>query len=342
MSICIASEIDSYVPSYEDVRMKALRKFVEKVYVPRSIRRQGVERARVVRYMLKAEKVFQVVASELGRVARLPKTGSMHPFYAELVNLASDGMYDQVIERAQKAVKIVAKLWREYRPRILACYTGVEAKDLAREFVGRALSVAKRALRNSDKVREAVRVLKKTPCIDPNEPTMIIAGMPQVGKSTLVSRISSAKPEIAPYPFTTKHIILGHFTWNNIRIQVIDTPGILDRPVEEMNPIERKAVAALKHLRAVTIFLIDPCRDAYYSLDRQLNVLRSVSNFVGRDRLIVALNKIDAVDEDRLREVEDILRNEGYDRLVRISALYGYGLEELVERAMELIKALYG
>ncbi len=339
--MCIPEKLRVRIPTYEEVRKRVLELFVESVVVPRGIRRQGRERTKVFRYMLKCERVFQYIVSELGRVARLPRTGSMHPFYAELVVLASQGRYDEALERASKSVKVITKLWRKYRSRILSAYTGAEAKELAREFVGRALSVVRRCLRDVESVREALQILRKTPCIDPSVPTMIIAGMPQVGKSTLVGRISSAKPEVAPYPFTTKHIILGHLELGHLKIQIIDTPGILDRPVEEMNDIERRAVAALKHLRAITVFLMDPSIDSYYSFEQQLTVLKSVASFVGKERLLVVLNKIDKVDKNRVSECRKMLESAGFRVDAEISALLGEGLDKLIKLIIERIEKMY-
>jgi len=170
---------------------------------------------------------------------------------------------------------------------------------------------------------------------------MIIAGMPQVGKSTLVSRISSAKPEVAPYPFTTKHIILGHVELGPIKIQVVDTPGILDRPVEEMNEIERRAVAALKHLKAITVFLLDPSRDSYYGFEQQVSVLKSVAEFVGKDKLVVVFNKIDRVDESRKAECRKIVESIGFSVDLEISALLGYGIDKMLQLVIEKIEQLY-
>jgi len=330
--VCLPEELKRPVPRYEEVRQRVLRVFVEPVNVPRGVRKQGRERYRVFRYMLKCERVFQTLATELGRVARLPSLDSVPPFYAELLTISCGDDYSRLVEGCRRAVKIVSRLWREYRSRILSSYTGREAKDLAREFVGRALSVARRALRPAERVNKALAELRRAPCIESDAPTVVIAGMPQVGKSTLVSVLSSAKPEIAPYPFTTKTVILGHMQLGLYRIQIIDTPGILDRPIEEMNPIERKAVAALTKLsRALVLFLMDPSRDSYYPFQRQLETLKSVRSLVGEDRLVVVFNKVDKVDEKRLEECREAVKALGMEVSAEISALYGYGIDRLIE-----------
>jgi len=337
-SRCPPEELRIRILSFDELRQRALSVYLESVAVPRSIRRQGRDRVRIMRYVLKCERVFQVVAAELGRIARLPRTTSMHPFYAEIANIASHGRFDEIVARAARGVMIVSKLWKEYRERILSSLTPAEAKRLAREFVGRTLSVARRSLRHAELLREAVKALRQTPCIDTESPLVIVAGMPQVGKSTLISRLSTAKPEISPYPFTTKHVILGHMEVDGHRIQLLDTPGLLDRPNSEMNPIERRAAAALRLLRAVTLFLIDPSRDSYYSIDKQLRVLRNVSEIVGVDNLLVVMNKVDKVDEGRLKSVEELVEEAGFQVKYRISALKGWGLGELVRGVVEELR----
>ncbi len=341
MEECVPKELRVRVPTYEDVRKRVLQEFPKPVVVPRGIRRLGRERAMVYRYVVKCERVFQIIAEELGRVARMPRTDAMHPFYAELVRAALGEEYDKLVENARRCVKVVSRLWKDYRSKILSCYSGSEAKNLAREFVGRALSSVKRALRNVDKVIAALAELRKLPCIDPEQPTMIVAGMPQVGKSTLVSTLSSAKPEVAPYPFTTKTIIAGHMDLGPTKLQIIDTPGILDRPIEEMNPIERRAIAALTTLRAIVVFLMDPSPDSYYSFDRQLRTLKSVSQLVGEDRLLVVFNKVDKVSRDRIDECRKAVESLGLRVDLEISALYGYNLDKLVQLVLNRLGMEY-
>jgi nucleolar GTP-binding protein len=82
-----------------------------------------------------------------------------------------------------------------------------------------------------------------------------------VGKSSLLRCLSSAKPEIAQYPFTTKEIHVGHIEktekYITKRFQIIDTPGLLDRPLSKRNEIEKQAIAALTHLADLIVFVLD-------------------------------------------------------------------------------------
>jgi len=335
--ICISDEAKKfYIPTYESLRKLVLKTYVESTKVPRSLYRQGKERVSIMRYLIKCERIFSLLAGNLGRVARLPRTNTMPKFYAEIVKLGVGEYYDETIVRAMKGTRILTKLWRDYRKIILTSSTKYEAKKYAQEFVGRALSVTRRVLRYADKAAEAVKLLRESPCIDETIPIIIVAGMPQVGKSTLVSKVSSAKPEISPFPFTTKKAILGHGTIDSIYYQVIDTPGILDRPFNEMNQIERKAIAVLRSLDAPIIFLIDPTSDSYYALDSQIRVLKDIMTIRETKYILPTINKIDKARENELKRAKNAIENLGFSKIFTISALKGINVWNLIKRAINL------
>ncbi|MEM3341966.1 MAG: GTPase, partial [Thermoplasmata archaeon] len=134
------------------------------------------------------------------------------------------------------------------------------------------------------------------PVIDTQRPVIIVAGYPNVGKSAFVKAVSSAEPEVASYPFTTKEIVVGHFKKNRQAYQVMDTPGLLDRPLEKRNNIEKKAIAALKNLPGIIVFLVDLSEDCGYSVNHQLSLLDEVRNEFGRERVLPVISKSDLVD----------------------------------------------
>ena len=107
------------------------------------------------------------------------------------------------------------------------------------------MSQLKKCSGSLQRLKEVAKFIAGLPGIDLEEPIAIVSGPPNAGKSTFVSTVSSAKPEVATYPFTTKRGIVGHAEVEGRRVQVVDTPGLLDRPLEEMNEVERRAVAAL-------------------------------------------------------------------------------------------------
>jgi len=124
-----------------------------------------------------------------------------------------------------------------------------------------------------------------------------IAGYPNVGKSSLLRCISKAKPQIAQYPFTTKEIHVGHLERKDKyilkRYQVIDTPGLLDRPLSKRNDIEKQAIAALSHLADVIVFIMDTSETCGYSLDDQKHLLTQMKKMFKDSQFIIVENKAD-------------------------------------------------
>ena len=75
--------------------------------------------------------------------------------------------------------------------------------------------------------------------------------------------------KIASYPFTTKGVIVGIRMEGRNRVQFVDTPGILDRPANERNPIERQALSAMMNVASVILFILDPSEDCGYPMEVQ-------------------------------------------------------------------------
>lgn len=174
-------------------------------------------------------------------------------------------------------------------------------------------------LKNLDKISKSLNdkreSLKEIPPISSNDYTVVIAGYPNVGKSTILSKLTTSKPKIAPYPFTTTGINIGNFDFKYQRIYVIDTPGILDRPLTKRNQIELKAISAIGFLANILIFVIDASSTKRYSLEEQMSLYEDLDNKFSLPTLLVQ-NKID-----------DSTPIEGAD--LRISAKDDIGVNEL-------------
>jgi nucleolar GTP-binding protein len=156
---------------------------------------------------------------------------------------------------------------------------------------GRISSITRDVDKNLRFLNDARNKLRKLPDVG-IEPTIVIAGYPNVGKSSFVSRVSSASPEIASYPFTTKGLAVGHFEIDGVRCQIVDTPGLLDRPLGQRNEIEMQAISALRHLGDVMLFIIDPSGTCGYEPDEQMRLLNEVREHIDMP-LLVAANKVD-------------------------------------------------
>lgn len=164
------------------------------------------------------------------------------------------------------------------------------------EIYGRITSVVKQIKKELDVLADAQHIMKDLPNLS-DIPTIVIAGYPNVGKSSLIRCLSSAKPKVAQYPFTTKEIYVGHIEIKEKhitkRFQIVDTPGLLDRPFSKRNEIELQAIAALKNLADVIVFILDPSETCGYSLSDQKNLYFQLEKMFNESIFIIVENKTD-------------------------------------------------
>jgi len=99
--------------------------------------------------------------------------------------------------------------------------------------------------------------------------------------------------EVQNYAFTTKSLYVGHMDYQYLRWQVIDSPGVLDRPLEERNTIEMQAITALAHLNCCIIFILDLDPLCKYSIFQQITLFRSLKALWVTKPVLFVCNKTD-------------------------------------------------
>jgi len=287
----------------------------------------------------RVEAAADYVSEKLKRIAlSMPFLDSLHPFYRELVStLVSEDAYRVCLSRLYSVSKIVRKIARESLSAIASSSDAKSVAKARRAFLGRLRSILEDLDDCIKLIRTCQAEIAKLPSIDPYTPSIVIAGAPNVGKSSLLRAISRAKPEVRPYPFTTTNVIVGHLELAGRRVQAVDTPGLLDRPLSEKGLVERRAVAALKHLKGVTIFIFDPTTMCGFPLDYQLAVYDGVKELLGENPLIPVANKVDVMSPEQASNLVKALGEEARD-LTFISALYGINIDYLLE---QVEKALF-
>ena len=253
------------------------------------------------------------VTTRLGNaVEGFPSLREVNPFYLELIKATVD------VERVLKALghmsaerRIITKVKGNAIGRIkgLGKTESRKAAVIAKEFYGR-LSGLVRKLDSSVKVyNQAAKKLKELPKIKFDVPTVIIAGFPNTGKSTILGRLTKSRPKVASYPFTTQKLQIGYMKQGYGKIQLIDTPGLLDRPLGKRNKIERKAIAALRHLAGLILFVVDPTAAGGFGLGEQKRLLEEVEKEFSGVKVLVVANKADAASEKELGEVQKVFGN---------------------------------
>lgn len=98
-----------------------------------------------------------------------------------------------------------------------------------------------------------------------------------------------------PYPFTTQSLYVGHTDYNYVRWQVIDSPGILDHPLEERNTIEMQSITALAHLKACILYFIDISQSCGYTIDQQISLFNNIKPLFVNKPVLVVFSKIDLI-----------------------------------------------
>ena len=168
--------------------------------------------------------------------------------------------------------------------------------DARKEAYGRISSIMRRVKPSLLWLSQARETLKRLPTIDQVLPCIVVCGDPNVGKSAFISALSSGKMEVNHYPFTTKQIHVGHFVHRRLQYQLVDTPGLLDRPMEQRNYIEMQAIAALEHVGSLVLFLVDESESCGTSYEEQMNLLEEVETLLPETELMVVTSKADLLD----------------------------------------------
>ena len=170
-----------------------------------------------------------------------------------------------------------------------------------------------------------------------------LVGFPNAGKSTLIARISAARPKIADYPFTTLTPNLGVVRLDDDRSFVVaDVPGL----IEGAHAGEGLGDRFLRHVERtkVLVHLVDVSgasgRDPGHDFDVIREELRLFDARLAAKPHLVAANKIDALDDPaRLERLDRHVRDCGFP-LYRISGVTGEGVTDLLEAAWRQIAAV--
>ncbi len=266
--------------------------FMPQIQDPKELIKSSIERAkRSAKQVTEKDRTRRIRERELARVRILGDRVSsklnnvvkstanfnhLSPFYKELVISVID--LDEVKKSLSSLGWLsskVAKLSQEYSRKIKRERDIGEMTRLRKQFEARVEDLLMRNMWAFNTLREASKKLEKLPKIK-EMPTVILAGYPNVGKSSIMKALTGSDVEIKSYPFTTKQILVGYIKKGYKRVQIIDTPGLLDRPIEKANKIERQAISAIRNLSRKIIFILDPSETCGYSIENQLSLLKSI------------------------------------------------------------------
>jgi len=208
-------------------------------------------------YMRKVKYCQSTYSEKFAKIlTEFPKIDDIHPFYADLCNVLYDrDHYKLALGQVGACKKLIDNIAKDYVRMMKFADSLYKCKMLKRAALGRMCTSVKKLAGSLSYLEEVRQHLGRLPSINPATRTLILTGYPNVGKSSFMNIVTNANVDVQPYAFTTKSLFVGHLDYNYVRWQVIDTPGILDHPLEERNTIEMTAITALAHLPAAVLSL---------------------------------------------------------------------------------------
>ncbi len=231
-------------------------------------------------------------------ITEFPDFSNLNDFYEELckTQVSLDDVRN-ALGRLQGITSSIRKLSSATSRKIREEEESEVKKSLKKHY-GRISSTLKRAEDAFTLLEKTRTILSTFPAIKEGLFTVALAGFPNVGKSTLLSKITTARPKIANYAFTTKTLNIGYYKEGFEKIQVIDTPGTLAR-YEKMNRIEQQAYLCLKYVAEVIIMIIDPTET--YGFEQQLQLLKEIEE---HDKpIIIYVSKTDVAEEKQIKPI---------------------------------------
>ncbi len=256
-------------------------------------------------YTRKVKFTQQTYHDKLTRILdEFPRLDEIHPFYADLCNVLYDrDHYKLALGQISMARQLIDNLAKDYVRLLKYADSQYRAKQLKRAALGRMCTLMRKMGPSLGYLEEVRKHLSRLPSIDPNTRTLLICGYPNVGKSSFMNKVTRADVDVQPYAFTTKSLFVGHMDYKYLRWQVIDTPGILDHPLEERNTIEMCAITALAHLQCTVMYFLDLSEMCGYTVDQQMQLFDNIKPLFANKTLMLVFSKSDL---QRLSEMEDL------------------------------------
>ncbi len=230
-------------------------------------------------------------------VTAFPSLNKLNEFYSFMLKNSVDfGRLRKALGHLNASTKMIARMKNDYlikvskRPSTLSGQT-------RNEFYGRLKSIIKDIDKSLKIIKDGYKIIATVPQMK-ELPTILLIGLPNVGKSTLIKNITGSNVEIKDYPFTTKQLQVGYLNYKYLDFQFVDSPGLLDRPEEKQNEIEAKTIIALKYLANSVIYIV--------SVDENLKSQKNLmKRYMTEKPFILVFNKIKSVEENELNEFKD-------------------------------------
>ncbi|XP_042482633.1 GTP-binding protein 4 isoform X1 [Macadamia integrifolia] len=281
-------------------------------------------------------------------VEKFPNKKYLHPYERSLIELTlGDGNYEKVLGRVDTLRKKVQSVGKEHASLCAKSLSKREAEERLSEGTKNLEDIFKLEGNAVDDLLNIAKTLRAMPVVDLETPTLCLVGAPNVGKSSLVRILSTGKPEVCHYPFTTRGILMGHIALNYQNFQVTDTPGILKRCDEDRNNLEKLTLAVLSHLPTAVLYVHDLSGECGTSPSDQFIIYEEMRERFSNHLWLDVVSKCDLlqespvifITEDDAADHQEMTRYRkmGPDGAIRVSVKSEVGLDELKGRVHDLL-----
>ncbi|XP_059454350.1 uncharacterized protein LOC132184648 [Corylus avellana] len=277
-----------------------------------------------------------------------PKKKYLHRYERSLIELTlGDGNYEEVLGKVDALRKKVVSVGKEHASLCAKSLTKREAEERLSEGMKKIEEIFNQDAKVVDDLLHIAKTLRAMPVVDLETPTLCLVGAPNVGKSSLVRTLSTGKPEVCNYPFTTRGILMGHIVLNYQTFQVTDTPGLLKRCDDDRNNLEKLTLAVLSHLPTAILYVHDLTGECGSSPSDQFVIYKEIKERFGDHLWLDVVSKCDLfqnspvvfiTDNDNPDHVELArYRKFGPDGAIHVSVKTEEGLSELKVKVHELL-----
>ncbi|PSS10087.1 Nucleolar GTP-binding protein [Actinidia chinensis var. chinensis] len=277
-----------------------------------------------------------------------PNKKSLHPYERSLIELTlGDGNYEEVLGKVDALRKKVTSVGKEHASLCAKSTSKREAEERLSKGMEKLEEIFGHEGKAVDNLLNIAKTLRAMPVVDLEIPTLCLVGAPNVGKSSLVRILSTGKPEICNYPFTTRGILMGHIVFNYQNFQVTDTPGLLRRPDDDRNNLEKLTLAVLSYLPTAVLYVHDLSGECGTSPSNQFFIYKEVRKRFSNHLWLDVVSKCDLLQESPVTFITDDsdadhlelarYRKMGPDGAIHVSVKSETGLNELKARVHELL-----
>ncbi len=263
---------DDYIDmAFKRANKKAMEARFEKFKGTRMDKSKKIEIAKI-------QEINKVLVKQMDLIIKsFPSFDDLQEFYKEMIKTFTDYMK---LKKALGAINWVKKKILEFDRMYVAKIKGttdIRSVNKHRvDYYGRVSSLMKRIKKELKILEDVRKTLKGFPHIKTKMFTVGIVGFPNVGKTTLMSKLSGSKPDIQNYAFTTKGVNVAYMKAGNDKVQLLDTPGTLNR-FNKMNGIEKQAYLAVKYCAGLLVYVFDPTET--YPVSEQEELLKIFEKF---------------------------------------------------------------